>query len=326
MPGDGRHSIQVFLNDSLGVISQSDIRYFSVNITIDTTKPVITINSPNFNTLFGSSAPFFNITIIEPNLKSIWYTIDLGLTNITIVGEIGIIDQAVWNNAPNGTINIQFYADDELNNIGFAQVNVRKDILAPNIIINSPSQNEILPEAAPDFDLTILDGNLDTIWYTLDGGIINTITSSPMGTISQFVWDYYLNETVTIRFYANDTLGHIGFQEVIIRKDILAPVIIINLPEEFQRFSDTAPTFNLSITDGNLDLNEIYYSINGLFNLSCDKSGQIDQNLWNALSPGSYTLQFYAKDILGHVGFAQVIIIKRGKQIYDTNIQDPVGN
>ncbi len=313
MPGDGKHSIQVFANDPLGYNYLSDIRYFTVSTIIDITNPIIVINSPSFNALFGSSAPFFNLTITEPNLQSMWHTLDGGLTNTTITGQIGIIDQTVWNNAPNGTTIIRFYANDEAGNTGFAEVDVRKDILSPIITIDAPSENGVFPETAPDFDLSISDGNLDSIWYSLDGGLTNTLSSLPTGTIDQTVWGNYLNGTVTIRFFANDTIGNIGFEEITIGKDILEPEVIILNPSEGDKFGGTAPFFNLSIIDGNLDLGAIWYTLDDSpFNLPCDASGQISQQLWNALPSGSYVLTFYASDVFGHEGFSQVTIIKRG--------------
>jgi len=323
MPGNGNHSIQVFANDSFGFNYLSDIRYFTVNITItiDTSNPVIIFNSPHFNDLFGSSTPSFNLTIIETNLKSIWYTLDGGLINTTILGQIGVIDQAIWNNVSNGTIIIRFYANDEVGNIGFAEVNVRKDILAPSITINTPSENGVFQEIAPNFDLSISDGNLDSIWYTLDSGLTNIISLLPTGTIDQTVWESYSNGTVTIKFYANDTIGNIESEEATIQKDILEPVITIINPEEGDNFGASAPFFSLDIFDGNLDLGKIWYTIDdSIFKFPCNLSGQISLQLWNALPSGFYTLTFYASDIVGNEGFSRVTIVKRGTQaIYGFN-------
>lgn len=318
MPGDGNYSIQVFANDSLGFNYLSNIRYFavSITITIDITNPVIIINSPSFNDLFGSSTPFFNLTIIEPNLKSMWHTLDGGLTNTTISGQSGMIDQTIWINVPDGTTIIRFYANDEAGNIGFAEVNVRKDTLAPEITINTPSVNGIFPEIAPNFDLSILEGNLDSIWYTLDGGITNTISPLPTATIDQTVWESYSNGTVTIKFYANDTFGKIGFEEITIRKDVLAPVITIINPEEGGSFGESAPFFEFTIFEGNLDSGTIRYTIDDSpFSIPSNTSGQLSQQLWNALPPGSYIITFYASDVVGNEGFSRVIINKSGPQI-----------
>ncbi|GAI67557.1 unnamed protein product, partial [marine sediment metagenome] len=60
---------------------------------------------------------------------------------------------------------------------------------------------------------------LHSMWYTLDGGLHN-YTFIENGTINQGAWDALSDGNVIIRFYANDTLGRIGFQEVNIVKMI----------------------------------------------------------------------------------------------------------
>ncbi len=44
--------------------------------------------------------------------------------------------------------------------------------------------------------------------------------------IDETAWDLFGNGTVTIRFYANDTVGNINWAEVTMRKDIDAPTEI----------------------------------------------------------------------------------------------------
>ena len=40
------------------------------------------------------------------------------------------------------------------------------------------------------------------------------------GTINQAAWDALPNSLITVRFYANDTLGNISFVDVIIYKEV----------------------------------------------------------------------------------------------------------
>ena len=44
-------------------------------------------------------------------------------------------------------------------------------------------------------------------------------------------------------------------------------------------------------------------------------SGQLSQQLWNALPPGSYIITFYANDIVGNEGLSRITINKSGPQI-----------
>lgn len=51
--------------------------------------PVIIINSPIDNQLFGTNAPTFDIGISGANVDAIWNTIDGGLTNYIFIGMSG---------------------------------------------------------------------------------------------------------------------------------------------------------------------------------------------------------------------------------------------
>jgi len=57
------------------------------------------------------------------------------------------------------------------------------------------------------------------MWYSLNGG--NNITFTGFtGTINQTLWDALPEGNIIIKFYANDTLGRLGFQEVTVVKTI----------------------------------------------------------------------------------------------------------
>ncbi len=80
------------------------------------------------------------------------------------------------------------------------------DEIAPNITINSPIVNQTIGTIAPDFNIRVNEVYLDTMWYSLDTGITN-IPFTSNGTISQNLWKLIPDGSVTIRFYANDSLG-----------------------------------------------------------------------------------------------------------------------
>ena len=99
---------------------------------------------------------------------------------------------------------------------------IRKDVTAPIITINNPRNSDVIGATAPNFDIFIDELNLDKTWYSLNGG--NNITFTGLtGTIDQTLWEALLEGNVIIRFYANDTLGRIGFREVAVVKTISQP-------------------------------------------------------------------------------------------------------
>ncbi len=97
---------------------------------------------------------------------------------------------------------------------------------APSIIVNTPSEDDVFGTSAPSFSVTITDDFLDKRWYTLDGGLtIYAINTN--ATIDQTVWAALSEGSITITFYANDTLGHETSKDVIITKSWDDPTIVI---------------------------------------------------------------------------------------------------
>lgn len=99
------------------------------------------------------------------------------------------------------------------------------DTTAPTLIINTPIPLEVFGMNAPDFNVEITDILLDIMWYTLDNGVTNT-TFTSNGTINQALWNALPEGNITIRFYAKDSAGNIGFQEVTIIKAIPQPPLL----------------------------------------------------------------------------------------------------
>ncbi|MFX1596934.1 MAG: DUF2341 domain-containing protein, partial [Promethearchaeota archaeon] len=186
---------------------------------------------------------------------------------------------------------------------------VGEDISAPDITINLPNPDDLFGWSAPDYDLTVIDANLDSIWYTLNYGFTNsTPSTAESGTIDQTLWEAQGNGTATIRFYANDTLGNINYEEVIVRKDIIKPSISINSPSSGSNHS-TPPSYSLSITEANLD--EIWYSLDGgLNNYTGAMSGTIDSIAWGTADLGAVTITFYVNDTVGNWNSTSVGVTK----------------
>jgi hypothetical protein len=121
MPVEGIHMIQIFGNDTIGTMYNSSVQYFSVNIA-----PLeLTINSPNDSETFGTSAPVYDISIIGL-YEEMWYTLDNGVTNISISGLTGAIDQSEWDKLGDGIVTIAFYANNSAGMIDSDVVQVIK--------------------------------------------------------------------------------------------------------------------------------------------------------------------------------------------------------
>ena len=303
--GNGTVTVKFYARDEGG---NEGFAVVIVRKDIDT--PLITINFPITDDTFGFHSPLYDIYVEEFNLDSMWYTIDNGLTNIPITSTVGTIDQTEWDKFGNGTVTITFYANDSINNIGQALVKVQKDVLGPIITINLPQDDDVFGFNPPNYDLSIEEFNLDSMWYTLDNGLTFIPITSTVGTIDQTEWDKRGGGTIAIRFYANDTLGNTGYSEVIIIKDIITPAISINSPNTFDVFGMISPSFDLSVVEPNLD--SMWYSLDdgstivGINSLS----GTIQQAEWNKFGNGTVTIQFYAMDLAGNIGVNQITVRK----------------
>lgn len=173
------------------------------------------------------TAPNYDVYIIGEGLNKTWYSIDGGEKNFTIndiVGTIcnttGLINQSSWDEYGDGLVSINFYANDTYSNETIFVRTVYKDLLTPVITINMPIFNQTINAIAPSFNLTIVEANINTTWYSLDGGLTNKTFSGFTGTIDQTLWNLTPNGTVTITFYANDTIGRVNLTSIVVVKYI----------------------------------------------------------------------------------------------------------
>ena len=223
--------------------------------------------------------------------------------NLTILGIL-LISLGIVSNNLSGIL----LTNDNVHNNNETNLKSAGDEIPPTIGIFAPESNDLVGITATSFNVQIYDANLDTMWYTFDNGLTNT-TFTKNGTISQTLWDTVSNGTVTWTFYANDSAGNIGFAEVTIRKDAYAPIITINNPQDSDVIGATAPNFDISIDEPDLD--KTWYSLNWGSNIIfTELTGTINQDLWDALSEGVITIQFYANDSVGNIGFQEVIVVK----------------
>ena len=217
-----------------------------------------------------------------------------------------------WDNwtspdvSPNdGIVDVPYNISGSAGSVGYLPI---AEDGAPRITINSPSGGDAFSSTAPSFDVTITDDYLDDMWYSIDGGL-NNYTFTANGIIEQAAWGPISDGALTLAFYASDIFGNIGFAEVIIEKDTQAPIITINSPNPGEIFGNDAPSYNLTVTDPNLD--SVWLELNGTnYELSTPIIGTINQTAWAALPEGSYTITLHANDTLGHSTSETVTITK----------------
>jgi len=212
--GDGSHSIQVFGNDSLGTMYESEIRYFSINAP----SPSINIITPSNDEFYNNIAPSFSILVTAFYQITTWYTLDGGGTNITFAGSSGTINQTEWDKQGEIPITIRFYVNDSFGRLNYAEITINKDITDPVITINFPSFGNDFTTMPPSFNISVDELNIDAMWYTIDDGLTNYDISQYTGYIDSGAWNTAPNGAITIRFYVRDKAGNINYEDVIVQK------------------------------------------------------------------------------------------------------------
>ena len=92
----------------------------------------------------------------------------------------------------------------------------------PSFSITSPTDDQVFQETLPSFSISITEGVPVTMWYTLNNGPNNYITSTS-GTINQNAWDALSNGDVFIRLYVSDARGWTTSEVVRVFKDVPEP-------------------------------------------------------------------------------------------------------
>jgi len=211
---NGSHSIQVFGNDSLGNIYESEIRYFSINVP----PPSISVIRPSSNEFYSNIAPSFSLSITAFYQITTWYTLDGGGTNITFTGSSGTLNQTEWDGQGEGPITIRFYANDSFGRLNYAEITINKDITDPVITINSPLFGDQFTTMPPRFNISVDELNINAMWYTIDGELTIYNISEYSGYIDSIAWSSAPNGAITIRFHVRDKAGNIDYEDVIVQK------------------------------------------------------------------------------------------------------------
>ncbi|MEE8307520.1 MAG: hypothetical protein V3R81_09660, partial [Gammaproteobacteria bacterium] len=119
------------------------------------------------------------------------------------------------------------------------------------------------------------------------------------GTFDQNLWDNLDKDTLTIRFFVNNSLGEVGQVNAIVKIDIIDPDINVISPIGGY-FNSVAPAFIVEIWDPNLD--KMWYTLNTnttkhFFNIN----ETIDQDAWNLLPDGIVNITFFANDSVSNM-------------------------
>ncbi len=308
---DGPVNITFYGRDPGGVV------YEQVTVYKDTTGPNITILSPKIHEICGNKTIRFELSIENNDHEAIWYTVN-GSQTFIAPGKEGIINENAWNACGNGSVNICFYANDSLNNIGYKNITVEKDLYYPFIEIISPIPDQLCGISAPQYNISISTLSANTTWYTLNNSqkyFINEMS----GKLNQTAWNECTSEIIVIKFFVNNSVSVENYEEVFIRKDTAIPNITIITPASFQIVGNRTFEFDLSIS--NTDFTQIWYSINGSENYTASGLNDIiNRTLWESFDNGTILITFYAKNSAGNIGSKNITLLKDLKHLYEKKL------
>ncbi|TFF89544.1 MAG: hypothetical protein EU548_07355 [Promethearchaeota archaeon] len=92
------------------------------------------------------------------------------------------------------------------------------------------------------------------------------------------------------------------------------PLLEVNNPSTNETFGNNIPSFQISVLEG-ISYSH-WYIINGSKFYFTGNSGDINQNKWNVMEDGIYSLKFFANDSRGKIGNTSLYIIKDTKDPY----------
>ena len=314
---DGSVIIRFYANDTAGNLEVDE-----VTVIKDTLLPVVTIVEPNDSQFYGINPLSYEVDITEANIEYCWYTLNGGdpISFSGISGSnIDTIDEDAWAAIPDGPVVIRFYVNDTAQNEIFDEVSITKDSTLPVVTIVDPTDSELNDNNPPTYDVMIIEVNLNDTWYTLNGGdpiSFSGISGSNTGTIDSDAWIALPDGSVIIRFYANDTAGNLEVDEVTVIKDTQSPIVVINSPTDLQEFGEDPPSYDVTITEANLE--QTWFTINDsapiyFSGVSGSNTGIIDADAWAALEDGTFVIKIYASDMVGNVANDEVTITKKVK-------------
>ncbi|TFG11051.1 MAG: hypothetical protein EU535_07825 [Promethearchaeota archaeon] len=188
------------------------------------------------------------------------------------------------------------------------------DDLAPHIDILNPSDYSYYNEV-PIIDVSVSDVNeINQTWYTIIGSGENYTFETLSFEVNSSLWMSQAQGSFTLRIFANDSVGNLGYDDLVLIKDTINPFLMINSPLSGAEFGTTPPTINITITEANFF--QFWFTINDSSTLhfvaasSGENTFSIESSIWDLIPEGHVLITFFANDTLGQTGTISITILK----------------
>ena len=229
---DGPHTVRVESTDAADNTGHAE-----VNFAIDTTPPVVTITSPVVGST-NNNTPLLNYAVSDG-------TIVVKVDGI-VVSKISANNLDALTEGPH-TIRVE--STDAVNNLGFAEVNITVDTIAPIVSIVSPAPGP-MNNRTPLLSYTVSEG---MAVVTVDGSIVAKVSGTTLDTLA--------DGPHTMRVESTDMAGNVGFVEItfiITIVDTTPPITSISTnpssPDGANGWFKTIPTITLTSNESGTTL------------------------------------------------------------------------
>ncbi|MBT7706137.1 hypothetical protein HN747_01690 [archaeon] len=286
---DGVYTLEAYCNDSVGNVNHTE----SVIFEIDNTYPLVSINYP-VNVNYSTNVSEFNYTTSDINLDSCWYSLDAGVSNISVTCGINLTGLVSEEGSNIWTV----YTNDSVGNENSSSVTFWKDTVYPLVSISYPV-NANYSINVSELNYTASDVNLGSCWYSIDDGVSN---SSSVAAGINFTGVVSTEGANTWTVYCNDSFGNINSSAISYSKDTIYPQISYGIGTEidYANLSQSNVFVNVSVTEVNEDT-IIFRLYNSSGEVNSTSYGGVARSInWTGLLDGAYTYNVTVNDTAGN--------------------------
>ncbi len=282
---DGIYKVEVRATDNAGLTTTA-----TVNFTVDTEAPTVTITSPEDGEQFMVSSVTleWTITDVQTGLDMLQVKADAGSWI-----EIDVADTSYeFTDLSEGSHTLYVRATDLGGLDAQDDVTIMVDTEAPTIEISTPVEDQVVTSTTVEVEWTVSDDGtgVDMVEIMLDSGSwidVSTVTSHDFMSVADG------SHTVYIR--ATDVAGWDATESVSFTVNTEAPTVTITSPEDGEVMTDSSVLMEWDITDVQLGIDTIEVKADS------DDWTEIDSTessyVFADLSEGSHTLYVKVTDL-----------------------------
>lgn len=274
---DDYYTIEIHALDIAG-----NKNYTSYEFTVDSTPPMISLNSPANNSYIKPGVPI-NFSISDDHLASINFSVDDG--PIQSFTTQYLVNTSLLDDG-NHTITVN--AVDNISNHISKSFEFVTDSVPPSFILSSPQNNSIIKAGVP-LNFSVFDENPFTFKYNLMKG--ETMILEAPYNINTSNWS---DQRYTINVNITDLAGNTNKSYYNITIDSIEPQIILISPENN---SNIQSGINIVFLIYESNLAYANYSVNGGENQSLMPSMEINTTGWY---DGTYYIEVFCGDMVGN--------------------------